>query len=105
MMNERILDAVQRPPLKGFSGFSFAEDGIVIGLFFIHTDSPRVCRPQAPYRHRCTACSVGRRANPHRSLGSGCIPPIQGLLLLSLNKFSLLVLQFAVNVTHCKNDG
>ena len=36
MMNERILDAVQRPPLKGFSGFSFAEDGIVIGLFFIH---------------------------------------------------------------------
>ena len=35
MMNDRILAAVQSPPLKGFSGFAFAEDGIVIGFKFL----------------------------------------------------------------------
>ncbi len=35
MMNDRFLAAVQSPPLKGFSGFAFAEDGIVIGFKFL----------------------------------------------------------------------
>lgn len=31
MMNDRILAAVQSPPLKGFSGFAFAEDAVIVG--------------------------------------------------------------------------